>query len=420
MNSFNLVSEPWIPCLFVNERNTRLLTLREVFQQSSSIREINDASPLVTVALHRLLLAILHRNFGPENPVAWHALWIAPSLPLAKLESYWDQWSERFDLFHSEHPFYQSRSLPQEPKYWKPVAKLTHELATGNNDTLFDHSYETSGLTFSCAQAARYIVAQQLFALGGTQTREPGDSPSADAAPLSKDALATVKGSDLRQTLLLNLHQYKPSDELPFPVTGHDAPCWELGKEPEAGDSIPSGYLDLLTWQSRRIRLIPTSALDGSTVVEKVVIMKGRQTPEDWSLRGRETMIAFRANLNAKPGQDPWPAVGFQQEKAVWRDSAALLQAASGTHARPKNMDWLSRLVQKGYLERKTILPLDLCGVSTDRAKILFWRHERLPIPLRLLEDPVLLDVLDLSLDKAEKVASILRRSANKLAELVL
>jgi len=44
------------------------LSIREIFTESkmSGIQEISDSSPLVTVAIHRLLLTILHRNFGPK------------------------------------------------------------------------------------------------------------------------------------------------------------------------------------------------------------------------------------------------------------------------------------------------------------------------------------------------------------------
>jgi CRISPR system Cascade subunit CasA len=422
MTSFNLLSEQWVPCLFVDGHITRLLSLREVFRYASAIREINDDSPLVTAALYRLLLAILHRNLGPSNPAAWHALWNAPDLPLATLESYLDRWQDRFDLFHPQFPFFQSRSLSEE--HAVPAAKLTHELATGNNATLFDHSVNGTGTAFTLDRAACYLIAHQAFAVGGLVSIEKGlDTKlfkSARGGPITKGAVALVKGPSLRQTLLLNFHQYHVASGQPFPVIGEDLPWWELGKEPEAGDSIPAGYLDLLTWQSRRIRLIPTATLSQRKVIEKVIIMKGRQTPKDWLLRGRETMIAFFANPNMKADETPWLPVGFRPERAIWRDAIALIHAAGDGRERPKNIDWLSRLVLEGYLDRKTMLSIDLYGLSTYRAKILLWRCERLPLPLRLLEDPVLVGILDQSLTKAEQVAGVLQRAAHRMAQLSL
>lgn len=76
MPHFNLVDEPWIPCLMLEDNTREELSLGGVFARSREIRELYDPSPLVTVSLHRLLLAILHRNFGPRNLDAWRDLWV--------------------------------------------------------------------------------------------------------------------------------------------------------------------------------------------------------------------------------------------------------------------------------------------------------------------------------------------------------
>ena len=65
---FNLIDEPWIPCLRDANTPPTLLTLREVFAQAPRLWQIADPSPIVTISLHRLLLAILHRSLhGPRN-----------------------------------------------------------------------------------------------------------------------------------------------------------------------------------------------------------------------------------------------------------------------------------------------------------------------------------------------------------------
>ena len=65
--SFNLIDEPWIPCLRP-DGTTIALGLRETLLQAHELREIRGDTPLETAALHRLLLAILHRVFGPSGP----------------------------------------------------------------------------------------------------------------------------------------------------------------------------------------------------------------------------------------------------------------------------------------------------------------------------------------------------------------
>jgi len=71
MFSFNLIDEKWIPCLMIPDGKKEELSIKETLFRSQVIKEICDSSPLVTVALHRLLLAMLHRNYGPANEEEW-------------------------------------------------------------------------------------------------------------------------------------------------------------------------------------------------------------------------------------------------------------------------------------------------------------------------------------------------------------
>ena len=96
--SFNLIDQPWIPCIS-QEGQPQDLSLRDVFARAPDLREIRDNSPLVTAALHRFLLAILHRNFGPEDEAAWAKLWKAERFDTPVLDAYFAQWHNRFDLY---------------------------------------------------------------------------------------------------------------------------------------------------------------------------------------------------------------------------------------------------------------------------------------------------------------------------------
>ena len=74
MSSYNLVDEKWMPCIMPDGK-TKDFGLQEVLVRAHEIKELLDPSPLVTVSLHRLLLAILHRNFGPASLPKWQELW---------------------------------------------------------------------------------------------------------------------------------------------------------------------------------------------------------------------------------------------------------------------------------------------------------------------------------------------------------
>ena len=108
MPSFNLIDEPWIPCAPPGGEEPRLLSLRAALTNAHEWREIMDDSPLVVVALHRLLIAILHRVYrGPRNVEAWRAIQAHGRFDAASIGQYLDEWRPRFDLFDVEHPFYQ-------------------------------------------------------------------------------------------------------------------------------------------------------------------------------------------------------------------------------------------------------------------------------------------------------------------------
>jgi CRISPR system Cascade subunit CasA len=420
--SFNLITEPWIPCSMSSDGSLRELSLREVLARAPGIEEINDPSPLVTVALHRLLIAILHRNFGPKSINEWHDLSLKGSFDEVALTGYFDRWSGRFDLFSEQSPFYQCAGL--DYSYERPISTLLPQLAAGNNATLFDHCVDDVPVFLSPKEAAKYVIAHQAFTVGGLISFEKGQDPkiykSADAAPLTKGAVQVVKGDNLFRTLLLNMVPYDPEHELPFAAEGPDMPSWESDCGCYVGDRLPQGYLDLLTWQSRRIRLHPEDDELGNTVVSKIVIMKGSQFPDGFLLRNYETMLSYRDNPKAKPKEDPYILLGFREDKALWRDSQAVLGVASNPDQCSKVAEHLAMLNLRQKLARAQTLNVDLGGMSNDKSKVLFWRHERLPLPLPYLEERELGETLGQALGVADKAGRAVNDSIRYLAKLLL
>lgn len=416
MPSFNLVEAPWIPCLPAAGGSVREVGILEALARAPDLREVVDPSPLVTVAIHRLLLAVLHRVFGPADSGEWSKHWRTGEWDEGKIADYLATWRERFDLFSPERPFYQVAGLDGERAV--SAAKLTHELAAGNNPTLFDHT-TPDRVAMTPAQAARSLLACQAFAVGGLVSFERAEDRSADGAPMVKGAVVLMRGENLFQTLILNLHWYNPRDEAPFPVTGDDRPAWERDEETRPEDREPCGHLDLLTWQGRRVRLVPEVDEKGDIVVRRAVIMKGNQFPDGFHRHGKETMVAFTKREKAKSGEDPWPPVGFQPDRVLWRDSLALLESLPEKRARPKTIEWLSDLVAQGVLTRERLLPVDVLGMASDQAKVLLWRHERLTLPLAYLGDKELVGALGEALALAEAGHRALRDSTRTLARLL-
>lgn len=402
--SFNLVDEPWIPCLLPNG-DTKEVSLFKVLTQAHEIREIFDPSPMVVIALHRLLLAILHRNFGPESLAAWQELWQQGRWDEAKLGSYLDRWRHRFDLFHPERPFYQVTKMEKATEH--PIQKLVEEAAWGNNPTLFDHNYRTRPIPMAPAEAARYLVAFQAFAFAGLAG--PNQINFSDA-PLTRGYSVLVLGDNLFETLALNLQTPQSWQE------GNDAPCWEhdLPATYNPKGTHPCGLADYFSWQSRRVHLIR----QGDGEVMNCQIMQNLKLPEGFHFD------PFKCyGEDDKRSQFP---LKIGPERALWRDSHTLFQRVSnlprrkGSLRRPKIFDWLAR-IQKDLLGQEFRFSITGLASESGQAKVLLWRQERLPLPLSYLEDnPQLLSSLAKAISFAEDISRILNSNLFQTAQLIL
>ena len=403
--SFNLIDNPWLPCLMLDGSHLEL-GLRETLFKAREILEIRAGSPLETVAIKRLLLAIIHRNFGPSGYDAWQAIWENGRgfWDAEVLEKYFQKYYQRFDLFDLEHPFYQTAGF--EAKKISPISRLYHELASGNNATLFDHSLDTNPVGISPAKAASVLVAHQAFAIGGGKS----DTGYTRNGPLVGGVVALFKGRNLFETLMLNLVRYSSKMNEPIPADiERDKPAWEWDEGINPGQArLINGYLDLLTWQSRAIRLLPEGDLQNPFVYNLYYaqgeafneIVKDPQIP----MKIDEKRGELRLRLNPS--------------RALWRDSTAVIHRRTTFFKAVLASDWVANLIAFGYLERRNY-GLRVVGLATDpknNAKILMWRDEEWNLPSQYLENPDLAERLWLELSLADKGEKAIWRALFTLA----
>ncbi len=134
MAEFNLIEEPWIPCIDLDGKNMEY-GICDALLKARELREICDDSPLVTVAIHRMLLAILYRaSEGPRNLAAWKSLYSCDTFDTKTVGRYLDRWEDRFDLFVDDKPFYQMARF--ETKNPTSFIGLEPGCASGNNARL--------------------------------------------------------------------------------------------------------------------------------------------------------------------------------------------------------------------------------------------------------------------------------------------
>ncbi len=393
--SFNLIDQPWIPCID-QAGETVTLSLRQVLTQAHDLKAIAGDSPPVTVALHRLLLAVLHRVFGPENEDAWVELWEADSFSAAQIERYLTENQPHFDLF-GERPFYQS---PDKRMKAKSIINLSHDRASGNNPTFFDHHTEEEGESLPPALAARLLITAHAYGLAGLSGIKNQNFTDGTCAG---GIVFLVEGETLKQTFLLNMIQYPPNT-LFEPQTERDAPAWEMD-DPYTHRTFPFGYLDYLTWQNRRILLHP-EWVDGVLTVRSITM--GPALRMDAAVL--DPMKHYR-----KDDKLGHLALSFTEDRVLWRDSATLFEVGretSGKMRPPATLDWLNMIIHEMDVpDKHTIYRTLALGMSKKQAKVFFFRQEQFPLPLDYLTNHSLVIALNEALQQAGTISFDLLQS---------
>lgn len=415
--SFNLIDEPWLPCIRLGELKPELLSLRALFRQAHTLREIYADSPLTTAALYRLCLALLHSAFkGPQKYSVWEAWWEnrATGLDVTAIDAYLDKHHDQFDLF-GERPFYQGGLLPDNDASGDSVIFLKIGVDK-NMATLFSHYTEGAQHHLSFARAAQEVITVQTFALGGGVSGE--GQPNFTDAPWARGIVFLAEGDNLCETLLLNLIRY-PIEPAHFQYQKKgDRPRWEVPDDwGEKGKRTPQGYLDYLTWASRRILLAPPQLIDGEWRVTHARYAHGLSLPKGKDEDLRDPLKRNQDKDKPKPDESPSFPLAFNPAKALWRDSYSLFSKVNAKVHRPLVCDWLAELAQEtGVLDKHHPYRLIAFGLAADKANIDFARAERLPLHLAFLENESLVGYLSDATTQAENVGTALHRALKELA----
>jgi len=423
--TFDLVHEPWIPV--AGRGGPRRASLRDCLVSAHEIDGL-AASPLEAVAVLRqvLLPVYLDAVFAeprlppPRDADHWERLWQVGRLDGELIDAYLARHAGRFQLF-GERPFAQVAGLRTARDETKPVSLLIPSAAAGNNVPLFSARTETDPPALSPAQAVMALLAAHCWDTAGIKTGAAGD-PLAKAGkttgnmtgPLGSLGVVVPLGPNLAKTLLL----HTPFTPQPFRTA--DRPQWRA--EP-ADDSYPGtpawstrpalGLLDLLTWQARRIRLIPEPGSDGRAVVRRVVLAAGDRLAD--IPQGYEPHTAWRLSPKLKR-QVP---VRHVAGRAAWRGLEPLLAVGGDPGDQVTSTD---RLRQIGELRMEECLPGDLplqvltvgLEYGTQSAVVVDVIADQIPLPVAALAPSG--PVRDF-LDRIVRQADDLRGAANRFGD---
>lgn len=361
--TYNLLEEAWIPVDDLDGRE-RLVSLRELFAQANGLRMMSAGLSQTNFAIVRLAVAIMYRSYYvanlPEGTLRrlWAELWRRGSFADGRISRYLDEWSSRFDLFDDECPFYQVPGLVYEKGGASSVGLLLPDVPGKPEKFLFSQRAMQCVESLSFAEAACNLLTVQAWDVSGIKSAVVGNTraKSGRAYPAGVSWCGNLggvmlEGESLFQTLMLNWPLYRPdaAGETLLGVEG-DLPPWELPPQgPDQRDSEPAGPVQALTWQSRRIRLVPSG--DGQRV-DGVVMCYG-DSASLVDKQGVEMMTAWKESEAQKKrlGISYLPLVPerFVSNKAIWRGLSSLLAFGrqSGQEVRdlrPGVIKWLGEM----------------------------------------------------------------------------
>ncbi len=440
------------------------VSLRSTLLQPTLYRRIDAGHPLHTAALYRLHLAILHRALMGPADAEQAAQWYLHGFPAEKLEAYLNRYAGRFDLFGPQ-PFMQVADLnPAEvgENFRSHWTRLSTEEGSPNTTALFNVEARPGGDrsdTLTPAQAARQLLAHQTFALGGLIKRF---TTSARAAPVATAALFLAEGSDLQQTLALNLTPYTPS------MQAKDLPVWEqepltvadiqrvyADKGPQARPA--QGYASRYSWLSRSVLLLPEDTPEG-LCVRTIGFGAGLplQGAGEGSGSNTDPMVTLHESRDEK--SEPYP-YKLRRDRLLWRDLTALLpdSAATVTEDRkgkvktkpgraPEVLLHATKVMELAHAQaqpavkppsqdeaedwdaplpdaraKHPVIPVQVFGQLTDQGKAFAMRQESYTLPQTFIEDSdKFRNYLKQSLNDAGTIGEALRRSVFVLAQELL
>ena len=399
---FNLVDEPWIP-IEDHAGRVQLMSLAATFEHAARLRRVVDPSPIVTIALYRLLFAIFHRAYPLAGHDDWLDAWDSGSAH-EHVGAYLATWRHRFDLFAADAPFWQVPDLDTSPKVmaW---TKLAAELNDNNSKVLFDHTVTLRAEPASPERVARALVACQVMSVGGGNSTIGYNVH----APIATALVVVPEGPTLADTLLANVRVGTiPSDR---PVWERDPPTADALKA--GNDAKPvverpfAGIADRLTWRTRSLRLVPPEDDQGVQSVhfgagERAAMAEGDRDP--W--------VPYRVSK-----EGTWLPRRWDLQRAVWRDLHAMIASKAGESTAPLVLADVGALASMADREVPTWTLL-IAGQAADKAKINAWSQERWRVPSRLIEgEPGAAHALGEALARAEATADRLRSLAWHVAE---
>ncbi len=388
----NLLDEAWIPVRTTD--GTDLASVRRALLESQNLPGLAFSTPTLTVAVLRqvLLPVVLDALGAPADHREWRARWRAGRLDPDGLEHYLDEHAHRFNLFDGIAPFAQVAGLRTARDEAKSASLLVPDIASGNNVPLFGCRTEGDVYAMPWQRAAPWLLNCQCWdtaaiksgAVGDPQVRA-GKTTGNPVGSVGRLGVAIPLGRSLFETLMLNISVVP--DGLRGWEPGHeDLPQWRRAPAGPGWDARDArGLLDLLTWQSRRVRLLPSIDDNGEVCVASVLVAAGDRL---LSVPEQEPHTLWA--IEQKPGSAPAQRRPRRHRvgRAAWRGLEGLLAANEGPSRTSELLRQVGALRGEEALPEDFPLGVELTGVEygNQSAVVEHVVHDAIPLPVAALQ----------------------------------
>ncbi|MDD2234939.1 MAG: type I-E CRISPR-associated protein Cse1/CasA [Desulfitobacteriaceae bacterium] len=371
--TFNLLYEPWILVLNLNGE-TEEVSLLTALERAHEFRSLAGELPTQDVAILRLLLATLYATFtrvdiqgnkknienASEALERWQSLWELKRFPVEPIKTRLCYYEERFFLFHPERPFYQVAGLHEAKGKRNTVAQIISDVPSRAERRFISTKSGQNAEVLSFAEATRWLVSMQAWDYAGKKASVVNGSPNGGGTGwLGKIGVVYPALNTLFETLMLNFVLLKSDGNL----LPYGSPTWEENQlpTPKKIERRPAGYCELLTWQSRRVRLF-TGEGNNSSLVTGVLYSYGDvfQTSDMFF----EQMTGWHLSTMSDTKGHFIPNK-HQKERSLWRELSSILPQAINNidedNYNPGVIQWLA-LLQEKILIPHNIIQLQSVG----------------------------------------------------------
>lgn len=420
----DLLRDPWV--LVLDQDGARHeMSMVEVLEGAHLLRGIVGEIPTQAAAVLRLHLAVLYRALRhdrsrEEAQEEWGDWWETGRLPSGRVLDYLAEYEDRFRLFDLRAPFMQVADLKTGSGKTSGLSKLIAEIPDGSQ---YFTTRAGRGLgSITAAEAARWLVHVHAFDPSGIKSGAVDDPrvKGGRGYPIGTGwtgrlGLILVEGRTLAETLLLNLVHQHPSPE-------QDAPVWERAPQTGAPDhsaAEPRGVADLMTWQIRRVLLVPD---DQGRVVDVLICNGDPVHPRNRQHIEYGTAYRHSPAQEKQHGGTVYMPLEHQPERALWRGLESLLTTATSKgretapRLQPPVLGWLSGL-RGDILPRTFPLRVRAVGVEygSNASVIDGVTDDFVVIPAGVLSSPLLRQTAIDAVAATERAVQALRHLAGNL-----